>query len=155
MTLMVASPWNTPKRRARRHKVVGLVACCGPKKKQAGPAQGLYTSDLFKKSVAYVKHLGVDEWAILSAKCGLVWPTEIIAPYDKTLSKMKPEARRRWADKVREEIASSWPPGTTFVVLAGKHYLKALEGLEGYKIKEPLRGMQIGERLRFLKESVS
>jgi hypothetical protein len=135
--------------------IVGLVACCGPKLKKAAQAADLYKSDLFRKSVSYLAHLGVDHWAILSAKHGLVMPTQAIAPYDMTLAKMSAAERRAWADRVRGQLQIAFPPGAHFVVLAGKHYLAALHGSgPGFTYEDPLKGMQIGERLRFLKEAV-
>lgn len=137
-------------------KIVGLVACCGPKLAHRAPAGLLYTSDLFRKSVAYLLARDVDEWAILSAKHGLVLPNETIAPYDLSLTSMPATKRKEWARKVQHqlEVQGYYPEGTHFVVLGGRHYLEPFRNLQGYSYEDPLEGMQIGERLRFLKEAV-
>lgn len=136
-------------------KTVALVSCSGPKLDQRAPAGLIYTSDLFKKSAAYVRSLGLaDDWGILSAKHGLLFPDEVIRPYDQTLSRMSAGERKKWVRKVQRQLREAFPRGTHFVVLAGSHYVKALEGLDGYSYDLPLKGMQIGERLKFLKKAV-
>jgi hypothetical protein len=130
---------------------VGIVACCGPKLAFSARAEDLYTSDLFRKSVAYLERLGISQWAILSAKHGLVRPDRVIRPYDKALARMPASERRKWAKKVQNQLVSAFEPGTHFVVLGGRHYLAPFDGLVDYTYEDPLRGMQIGERLRFLK----
>lgn len=131
-------------------KTVGLVACCGPKLEYPAPAGQLYVSDLFRKSVAYLRSLGINEWAILSAKYGLVFPSTVIPPYDLELSKMPVARRREWARRTQEQIEDTWPEGTHFVVLAGRHYVKAIP--PGYSYEDPLKGMGF-ERKRWLVEA--
>jgi len=134
-------------------RVVGLVACCGPKLGKRAPAALLYTSDLFKKSVDYLLSKGIRDIAILSAKHGLVQADQELSPYDKTLAKMNAKERAAWSRKTKAQIANAYPWGTHFVVLAGKLYLSGIP--EGYSFEDPLKGMGIGDRLRFLKENTA
>jgi hypothetical protein len=120
------------------------------------PAAELYAtpprSDLFRKSVAYAKHLG-HPWAILSAKYGLVMPGQVIAPYDLTLSDMSREQQRAWGRKVIAQIRNTYPEGTHFVILAGRLYVEPFKALDGCSFEDPLKGMGF-ERKRWLKEAV-
>ena len=129
---------------------VGLVSCCGPKLDRPAPAQDLYTSDLFKKSRAYVEAT-CDRWAILSAKHGLVMPNQVLEPYDVRLGAMPATERRVWALTTHTQLRAAFGPDAKFVVLAGKRYLAATEGL---KVVTPLAGKGIGERLSWLKSKV-
>jgi hypothetical protein len=138
----------------RTPNTVGLVACCGPKLKHPARAKDLYTSDLFRKSVAYLEHLGVSSWAILSAKHGLVMPGAVIRPYDLSLASLPALERARWASRTGNQIMARYPAGTHFVVLGGKHYLAAVPTGCGYTWENPLKGMGIGQRKSFLKEAV-
>lgn len=129
---------------------VALISCSKSKGERRAPAAELYTSYVFRKSVEYATRvLGIKEWAILSAKHGLVMPDRVTAPYDLTLSKMKPAARRAWAARVQKQIRAAYPEGTHFVVLAGEFYLAGVPK-EGYSYSLPLKGMGTGVRRSFL-----
>lgn len=129
-----------------------LISCCGPKTATARRAAELYTSDLFRKSVRYAEVTGAS-WAVLSALYGLVWPDTVIAPYDLRLQSLGRPQRVKWAHSTAEALGV---PGadTRIEILAGRTYTDPLIGpLEslGWSVSLPLAGMQIGERLRWLK----
>jgi hypothetical protein len=127
---------------------IGLVACCKKKLDHPAPAHQLYQSPLFQMSVRWVKK-HAEEWAILSAKHGLVMPDQELEPYDVSLGKMGREYRTKWRESVRKELLGRWGD-SIFVVLAGAHYRRALAGL---KMEDPIacwtqwrkdRGMSAG-----------
>jgi hypothetical protein len=61
------------------------------------------TSDLFRKACAYaVKNY--DFVAILSAKCGLLFPNDAIEPYNLTLNDMSSDEAKKWSDKVFRQM---------------------------------------------------
>lgn len=123
---------------------IGLVACCGRKLEGQHPAQDIYVSALFRKSRAWVlQHC--DQWFILSAKYGLVVPSQVIETYDVTLNAMPAAERRAWAARVRKELEPF--AGATIVALAGERYCAALHGL---RVERPLQGMGIGQQLGWL-----
>lgn len=129
---------------------VVLIACCGQKAETACAARDLYRSQLFRKSVAYAERRGLP-WAILSAEHGLVMPDDVIAPYDVTLTMMCRAVRYAWAHETRAQLVGRFP-GARFVVLAGKHYRAALNGM---RCEVPMMGMGIGEQLGFLTRDAS
>lgn len=140
---------NRPELRQPRG-LIGLVSCSGRKLPRSAPARDLYASPLFRKSRELVE-LTCDAWAILSAAHGLVLPDRVLEPYDVTLTRLEAAERRRWAEATREEILDVFGRDCTFYVLAGVHYLAALEGLS---VITPLAGLGIGKRLRRLDELV-
>ena len=129
-----------------------LISCCGPKAPTARRASELYTSDLFRKSLGYAEVTG-GRWAVLSALYGLVWPDTLIAPYDLRLQSLDRAHRAVWARGVCEALGS--PDGDPRLeILAGRTYTDPITApLEelGWRVSLPLAGMQIGQRLRWLK----
>tara|TARA_R100000951_G_scaffold114522_1_gene119581 strand:+ start:855 stop:1511 length:657 start_codon:yes stop_codon:yes gene_type:complete len=132
-----------------------LVACCGEKLEGSHRAEDLYQSQLFKASAAWAKANG-KEWAILSAKHGLVWPDEVIESYDVVLSTpksrsphLKPIYYKNVIRKIRDyKNRVSCPK---IAVLAGKHYLEPFQYEPNTSF--PLAGKGIGQRLQFLKKA--
>lgn len=133
-----------------------LVACSKTKLAEPAEARELYSSPLFRLSRRYAE-LVADQWFILSALLGLVEPGKLIAPYERTLGELNARARRIWGFKVAIELRGTLPPGTRLILLAGRLYADPLkEALEShapgrFEIVEPLAGLQIGERLAWLK----
>jgi len=128
---------------------VVLIACCGKKLKEPAPAKDLYRSDLFIKARRYAEQHG-DRWFILSAKHGVVDPEAIIEPYDETLTEKSAAERRAWSAKVAVQLAGHKRDRLT--VLAGEAYCG---WSEGFKVERPMRGLGIGQQLRFLLEHAS
>jgi len=125
---------------------VCLVGCGKSKLDESALAQDLYTGALFRKSRAYAEQF-CDDWGILSAKHGLVLPGERIGPYNVAMCDLSPERRARWCDDTYWQILRQWGRERQFTVLAGEPYLCATAGLAAVY---PMRGMGIGERLRWL-----
>jgi hypothetical protein len=129
---------------------IGLVACCGEKLPHPAPAKDLYQSPLFKKSRAYAERY-CDDWAILSAKCGLVMPDAMLAPYDETLNDKPAASVMAWAERANRLIRNAYPEAE-FVVLAGKSYRTAVSGLPA---EFPLSSLGIGQQLKYLGTRIS
>jgi len=111
----------------------------------------LYTSSLFKLNLKYARKLKPDDIFILSAKHGLLSLDNEIEPYDLTLNEMGTSQRKKWASKVLEQIkAEADLEKDHFIILAGKRYREYLiPHFKSYEI--PLKGLRIGEQLRYLK----
>jgi hypothetical protein len=136
---------------------IGLVACCGEKLSMPAAAADMYRSQLFRKSRALVKNICKD-WAILSARHGLLMPRQTIEPYNETLAMLTPGQRIEWAARVRVQLLACFGHGP-FYVLAGEHYRGCVElklalghGHESDPLpfKAPLRGLGIGQQLAWL-----
>ena len=95
-----------------------------PVGRHAVPAQELYQGQLFKLSRAWLesKRPG-KEWAILSAKHGLVLPEQMIEPYDLALGDLTWEQQKRWGQRVRSQLAALWGiDDVIYLILAGESY---------------------------------
>lgn len=131
--------------------MIGLVACSAGKLDRAAPARELYTSDLFRKSLAFARSCCSATY-VVSALYGLVEIEQVIEPYDKTVARMSVVERTRWAAEIAEQVIARHGR-ELYAILAGKAYAYPLycELFDrGGFITEPLRGMQIGERLSWL-----
>lgn len=131
---------------------IGLVAC-GKQKRQVdvAPARSLYSSPLFRKSAAYAEQR-CQVWFILSAKYGLLWPNNLLSPYDQKLDRT---GMASWdemiLDRLREELADVTDPH--LVVLAGEQYRGFLSPPE-WPFEVPMLGLGIGQQLKWLTEQL-
>jgi len=131
-----------------------LVSCCGEKLEGSHRAEDLYQSQLFKASAAWAKANG-KEWAILSAKHGLVWPDQVIESYDLKLS--GPDSRQYLKPNYYRKVCTAIGDYRNRVscpkiaVLAGKDYLEPFQYEPNTSF--PLAGKGIGQRLQFLKKA--
>lgn len=135
---------------------VGLVGCAAAKRRSPSPARELYTSQLFRKAVAYVEPR-VDRWYILSALHGTVHPDTVLEPYNVKLGTNEAGPVHEWAQRaawglayqlgdVREDIE--------LLVLAGEQYRVMLRYLP-VATEVPLEGMGIGQQLGWLTEQLA
>ncbi len=136
-----------------------LVGCSKQKRKGTWPAAELYTSPLFLKARAWAERFGY-RWAVLSAHYAVIEPTKEVASYDVTIRdrnayghKLKPHEYDSWLQgHVQAWYCFDWP--RPLVVLAGEAYTRPLRGFFEH-LQEPLVGMQIGERLRWLTQQLN
>ncbi len=80
-------------------------------------------------------------------------PDRVIAPYDETLNRMPAAQRRAWAKRVLRALQDEVQAGDTVIILAGQRYREHLvEPLAamGCNVDIPMRGLRIGEQLRWL-----
>ncbi|SRR6266849_818544 len=144
-------------RRVSSKRRLYLVSCVSKKRSKPIRARELYYSDWFQKARAYVESRD-GRWFILSAKYGLVAPGRIIAPYNVTLHNMTSSNRRAWAEGVAGQLRRKLHTGDTVVLLAGetyRQYLVLLLRQRGCEVEIPMRGLGIGQQLRWLKRHLA
>jgi hypothetical protein len=105
--------------------VIGLVACAKTKLDRPAPARELYTSPLFKMSLAYAEQRCASVF-ILSAKYGLVTLDQQLEPYDDTVKRMKQRERQLWASRVLAALRPLLGVDTPVLALASGDYLNPL-----------------------------
>ena len=130
------------------------VSCVSKKGPSPTSARSPYVSDWFTKARRFVESTG-SPWRILSAKYGLVLPNKTIDPYEQTLNKMNIGDRRRWADKVLQQLYGEGRIPEHIVMLAGARYREFLEPelrKMGVRVDSPMAGLRIGEQLQWLGE---
>jgi len=132
------------------NRKVFLVSCTKKKTREPSTARNLYVSPWFKKARRVSEKLS-DEWFILSAFYGLLAPTRVIKPYNKTLLSMSDKELRIWSKEVLENLYPRLQPTDEIVFLAGTIYRKYLQSdLEnkGYKVSVPFKHLGIGSQLK-------
>lgn len=131
---------------------VGLISCVSRKRAHAAEARDLYISALFKKTRPYVEQ-HCDKWYVLSAKYGLVYPDQVIEPYDETLNTKSRREREDWTVRVWEQISPQLNSDDCVVILAGARYREFLIPLiesRGCRVEIPMEGKSIGRQLQWL-----
>lgn len=143
--------------------MIGLVACSSQKLDHPAPARELYSSALFRKSLAYALSRCTQVY-VLSAALGLVLLDQVVKPYDRRLSKKE---RAAWGARVASELIDRHGRDVDYLILAGQdyavplatalrthdgHHVDGWHGVKAQRIVQPLIGLQVGERLRKLNE---
>lgn len=146
--------WNDPETTptlSDEAETLVLVGCGDAKADEPRKAKNLYTSNYFGLKRRYAEEHG-DEWAILSAKYGLLDPEAEIEPYDVTVDDVDVD---EWGVAVAEDLPDV--RDTDVVVLAGPDYAEEVEGtlfLYGADVETPTEGKKIGERMNWLSEQL-
>lgn len=135
-------------------KKVVLISCVSNKLSHQAKAKDLYISPLFKNNLEYAHRLKPDKIYILSAKHHLLNLDDMVEPYDLTLNKMHINELKVWSDIVIEQLGREIDLSNDEVVfLAGENYRKFLiPKIQNYKI--PMKGLKIGEQLKFLTDAL-
>jgi len=136
---------------------IALIGCSGPKLKQAAPARQLYTSQLFRSTLAFAERRH-DAVYVISAKHELVALDQVVAPYDLTMADVAKEWRVVWGTRVWGSIQSRHQNVDRQVfIYAGKDYAQPIRraGFHRATFHEPLAKMQIGQRLRWLRAQLA
>jgi len=137
-------------------RVISIVQCVSKKRDTPQLARDLYISSLFVNAAPYAEKIS-DEWYIISAKYGLVRPSDFIEPYNVTLKKMSAPERREWAEQVFSDLKPLLNATDTVVFLAGVIYrenlVKKVEEL-GCPVEIPMEGLRIGEQVSWLQEQL-
>lgn len=136
---------------------IALVSCVKSKGTAASPARELYTSNLFRGLRAYAE-AHADAWYILSAEHGVLRPDDVIAPYEKTLTKMPKRDRMAWAGRVQTQLLEVLPPGADVILLAGSRYREGIESFlrqRGFSVSIPMERLGIGKQLQWLNRAAN
>lgn len=128
-----------------------LISCVSKKLDHSAKARDMYISPLFKLSLKYAQKLNPDKIFILSAKYHLLPLDKEIEPYNVTLNNMSVNEIKSWAEEVVRELGENADlENDNFIILAGENYAKFIRDKLKH-VEEPLKGLSIGNRLKFLK----
>jgi hypothetical protein len=136
---------------------IALVSCVKSKRAAASPARELYTSHLFRGLRTYAE-AHADAWYILSAEHGVLRPADVIAPYEKTLTKMPKRDRVAWAARVQTQLLEILPAGAEVILLAGSRYREGIEFFlrqRGFSVWTPMEGLAFGKQLQWLNRAAN
>jgi hypothetical protein len=131
---------------------VHLVGCGALKASHPAAAAELYRGPLFVDARAYAEGEG-GPWFILSARWGLVGPAVRLEPYEATMADHPTTGEQRaWASRVCGRLEAHGLAGSELVILAGRAYADPLTAFEpSWRWSQPLRGLGIGDRRRWLR----
>lgn len=129
--------------------MIVFLSCVKTKQSTRCAARDMYTSDLFRKSLAYAEKLQPTRIFILSAKYGLLDPNEMIDPYNATLVNASNDVCKRWAYMVYKQMQEKQINfDEEAVFLCGKNYRKYLI-TKFTNAAAPLKHLGIGQQLAF------
>jgi hypothetical protein len=135
---------------------IALISCGKQKLVGSHPAKELYISTLFRFAHTHAVRY-FDKVFILSAKYGLLSPDEVIADYDLTLTGMRDEERKRWADSVLLQMKEHVRNGDELHFFCGSkyraHLIDALR--DTHQCIVPLHRMGIGSQLAWYKRRLA
>src|SRR5262245_62155352 len=123
-----------------------LISCVKTKRPDPCQAKDLYISTLFRAQREFAERWA-DQWYVLSALYGLVGPTQVIAPYEKTLTSSSVSERRAWSRKVANTLLARCGTDARIIITAGQSYCGFLEPLlkdRGHTVWRPLKGLSMG-----------
>jgi hypothetical protein len=130
---------------------IALISCSKNKMTIDCVAQEMYSkSTLFNKTFQYCLRQNYDFIFILSAKYGILHPDDKISPYELTLNSFSKCERKTWAAECFKTLLDAGQTESQFDFYAGKIYSDELSKLLPYTANI-LKGLGIGERLKFLK----
>jgi hypothetical protein len=136
---------------------IGLVACAKSKLDRPATARELYTSPLFRGSLRLAL-AQCDRVYVASALYELVDLDQVVAPYERTLAGLGKRYCEGWGERVVSRLADKlgkpYPTAVTLVLYAGDLYAQPLERAahwRAWNVERPLAGMQIGQRLQYLR----
>ena len=129
--------------------MIVFLSCVKTKQSKCCAARDMYTSDLFRKSLAYAEKLQPTHIYILSAKYGLLDLQDVIEPYNATLVGANDAACKRWAYMVYKQMQEKRVNfDDEAVFLCGKNYRRYL--ITKFKnAAAPLKHLGIGQQLAF------
>lgn len=127
-----------------------FISCVKTKRSSRCMAKDMYISPLFKKAYLYaLKFVPEEKIYILSAKYGLIYSTQMIDPYEKTLNAERDKERKVWAYNVIQQMkAKEIPLDASIMLLGGVNYTKYLS-MVLKNASCPLKGLSMGKTLQW------
>ena len=112
--------------------------------------------------VAERQNQTIPGWSIVSAKYGLLQPTDEIEDYNLHIKQMSKELKSKWARLVVKDLmraTGGWRSSKdTIVLLMGADYATLLEKELlnlGYTVERPLKGLGIGQQKQWLHKEIA
>lgn len=131
---------------------LAIIGCSKTKFDKTCEAQYLYNSVLFRKTLIYcLRHLEYKEIVILSAKYGILDCNDIITNYNETIKEKSKLELEFWKNRVINSIFKLNIKNIDFY--CGQSYIKPLNQSllqNNFIINEPLKGLGIGQRIKYL-----
>lgn len=135
------------------HQRILLMSTANRKRKGILAARHLYISPMFQLGLNYANQFDTDAFFLLSAKYGLLDPEKELSAYPETMSSLKKDDIKEWANAIVEQLKNNFDlEETEVIVLALSRFAKPISMLLP-KYKAPLLGMTMSEALAFLRNN--
>ena len=131
---------------------IAFISCVKEKRIGKHRTKDLYISDFFKKSFKYC-FSKYDKVFVLSAKYGLLDLGDEIENYEMTLNNFSKDEKIKWSDMVYRQMKSKIGDKDNLYFYVGNNYREYLLPLLTNECYVPLKGMGIGQQLKFFKEN--
>lgn len=130
---------------------VCILSCSAHKRPVETWAENLYASESFFLARRYAE-ANFDSWLVLSAQCGLLKPSESVAPYDRHIAAVSSEEYRALAERLRSQIAIIDPNNQLkFTSVCVNEYNQLLEMAQIHPDISPISSLEGEERLARLR----
>lgn len=132
---------------------VAIINCGSSKKPYTCQARDLYTGNLFCASRKYCED-NYSQYIILSAKYHMLFPEDIISPYELYLGDLTKQEKLDWNNVVVKQIMKYFPNTTQLDFYTSKMYSEgAISILEnnGYVCKTFLNDLGMGYKVQWFK----
>lgn len=131
---------------------IALISCSKNKMATDCIAQEMYSKSLlFSKTLNYCHRQNYDLIFILSAKYGILSPSDKISPYELTLNSFSKSELKKWASGCLKVLSDAGVVESQFDFYSGKIYFEELSKLLPCSTNV-LKGLGIGKRLKFLNQ---
>lgn len=108
-----------------KSNLIVLVSCGKHKLENKAAAADLYVSDRFKAARLFAQ-THTKRWYILSAKHGLLKPSQVISPYDLDLESLTDGEKTVWAQDVANQLKQQGKKTDQFLILGRGAYSEYL-----------------------------
>lgn len=105
---------------------VTVINCGADKQSKQCAAKDMYVGSLFVASRKYVESMYGKNYCILSAKYHVLFPEDIIEPYDMFLGNFKKSEKEYWWSISAEQLLNKYPKDTVFHFYVGQDYIKGI-----------------------------
>ena len=139
---------------------VALVGCGKKKRGIRCKAKDMYVGTLFRLAYTHAERTA-DDVHILSALHGLLPPFTEIESYQLSINEMLHHEKQDWANGVVSDLFMFYPlTRLRLVFYAGQAYIRPIleaahEQLSYWEIVDPLKGLDLFERIRWFKAQSS
>jgi hypothetical protein len=131
-----------------------LITCSKEKGQKKAPAKDLYKSERFKYS-RNLAEVYADQWFILSAKHGLLKPSDLITPYETCLHELDTTTRHKWYKMVINQLTPYLNTDSQVVYIGDEEYAQEISLFLSEKnipLFMPFRHLMEENRILWLKQ---
>ena len=132
---------------------IAVINCGSSKQLYTCPAKELYTGNLFCASRRYCED-NYSQYIILSAKYHMLFPEDIVSPYELYLGNLEPDEKLVWDKITADQIMGHIPNTVQLDFYTSKMYSEGLIPIlenNGYVCKTFLNNLGMGYKVQWFK----